>query len=57
MLVSGSNLVGVCRHLAAVVSVTSTEFFFAIFESCISSESCAAMSDLHSKFALGPHHV
>jgi len=26
-LVSSSSLVGVCRHLAAVVSVTSTYFF------------------------------
>jgi len=31
--------------------------FFVIFASCISSEPRAARSDLHSKFALRPHHV
>jgi len=29
----------------------------AIFASCISSEPRAPFSDLHSKFASGPHHV
>jgi len=31
--------------------------FLAIFGSCISASRAQHVSDLHSKFALGPHHV
>ena len=44
-----------CKDIARQSSAMVPRWQF--FGSCISSEPCAAYSDLHSKFALGPHHV
>jgi len=43
--------IGLVRHTAKMAN------FWRFFASCIFSEPRAAFSDLHSNFALRPHHV